>query len=30
MRSFEATSDINAAPETIWAILVDGSQYPAW
>lgn len=30
MKSFEATSDINAAPETIWAVLVDGAKYPAW
>ncbi len=30
MKSFEASSDIGATPEAIWAILVDGAQYPAW
>jgi hypothetical protein len=30
MKSFEASSEINAAPETIWAILADGAQYPCW
>ena len=30
MKSFEASSEINASPEAIWAILVDGANYPAW
>jgi hypothetical protein len=30
MKSFEASSVINATPETIWAILVDGARYPDW
>jgi hypothetical protein len=30
MKSFEASSVINAAPERIWAILVDGAQYSDW
>jgi hypothetical protein len=30
MKAFEASSDIHATPEAIWAILVDGSHYPAW
>jgi hypothetical protein len=30
MRSYEASSVINAAPDRIWAILVDGAHYPDW
>lgn len=30
MKSHEATSEIQASPEAIWAILVDGANYPAW
>jgi hypothetical protein len=30
MRSFEARSAINAPPDRIWAILVDGAHYPDW
>ncbi len=30
MRSFEAHVDIDAAPERIWSILVDGAHYPDW
>ena len=30
MKSFEASSEINAAPERIWAILIDGAHYPDW
>jgi hypothetical protein len=30
MRFFEASSAIAASPAAIWAILVDGAQYPAW
>lgn len=30
MKSFEASSDVNAAPEKIWGILVDGAHYPDW
>ncbi len=30
MRSFEASSLINATPDRIWAILVDGQHYPDW
>ena len=30
MKSFEASSVINATPEGIWAILVDGAHYPDW
>jgi hypothetical protein len=30
MKAFEASSVINATPERIWAILVDGSHYPDW
>lgn len=30
MKSFEADSMINAAPDTIWSILVDGAHYPDW
>jgi hypothetical protein len=30
MKSFEAGSEINATPDRIWAILVDGATYPDW
>lgn len=30
MKSFEATANINATPNRIWAILVDGAHYPDW
>ena len=30
MRFFEASSQIDASPDTIWAILVDGAHYPDW
>lgn len=30
MKSFEASSTIGAAPDRIWAILVDGAHYPDW
>ncbi len=30
MRSFEASAEINASADRIWAILVDGQRYPDW
>ena len=30
MTSFEAQTDINATPERIWAIFIDGARYPTW
>ncbi|MEM7535486.1 MAG: SRPBCC domain-containing protein [Chloroflexota bacterium] len=30
MKSFSASTTINATPETIWAILTDGPSYPEW
>ena len=30
MKSFEASSTIAAAPDTIWAILTDGAAFPSW
>ena len=30
MKSFEASSTISAAPDTIWAILTDGAAFPSW
>jgi len=30
MKSFEASAVINATPDAIWAILVDGPHYPDW
>ena len=30
MKSFEASSVINATPDRIWAILVDGAHFPDW
>lgn len=30
MKEFTATTTINARPEAIWAVLMDGSKYPEW
>jgi hypothetical protein len=30
MKAYDATSLINARPEEVWAVLVDGAAYPAW
>jgi hypothetical protein len=30
MKSFEASSEIHATPDTIWGILTDGTHYPDW
>ena len=30
MKSFEATTTIQATPETIWEILTDAAGYPKW
>ena len=30
MRFYEASSDIDAPPEAIWAVLADGAAYPSW
>ena len=30
MRFYEATSDIAAAPEAVWSVLVDGATWPRW
>lgn len=30
MKEFRASTTIQAAPETIWAILTDGAAYPEW
>jgi hypothetical protein len=30
MKWFEASSQINATPERIWAVLVDGAHYRDW
>ena len=30
MKKFEATTTINASPDTIWQILTDTSGYPDW
>jgi hypothetical protein len=30
MKSYDATADINAGAETIWAILTDASGYSSW
>lgn len=30
MRSFQCSTDIAAAPETIWALLTDADRYPEW
>jgi hypothetical protein len=30
VKFYEATADIAATPDAIWAFLVDGARYPAW
>ena len=30
MKTYRATTTIHAAPETIWQILTDAPNYPAW
>jgi hypothetical protein len=30
MKAFNATTTINASPETIWAILTNAQAYPEW
>ena len=30
MKTFSATTIINASPETIWEILTDAPNYPNW
>jgi len=30
MKSFSASTDINAAPEAVWAVLTEGSKYTEW
>ncbi len=30
MKEFSATTEINASPAKIWAILTDGPHYPNW
>ena len=30
MKSYEASSTINATPDAVWAILTDGPAYAAW
>src|SRR5450432_1411105 len=30
MKQFTATTEINAAPETIWRIVTDAARYPEW
>jgi len=30
MKSFSATTNIKASPETIWRILTDAPNYPTW
>ena len=30
MKEFQATTTINAAPETIWALLTDSASFPSW
>jgi hypothetical protein len=30
MKAYEATSEIQASPAAIWAILVDGARYSDW
>lgn len=30
MLAFEAQSRISASPERVWAVLIDGSSWPAW
>jgi uncharacterized protein YndB with AHSA1/START domain len=30
MKSYRASININASPDTIWNVLVDGDKYPDW
>jgi len=30
MRAYEARADIQASPERVWSILVDGTGWPTW
>ena len=30
MRSYEATSTINASPEAVWSVLSDGATWQTW
>lgn len=30
MRSYEASSVINAAPDAVWTVLVDAAGWPSW
>jgi hypothetical protein len=30
MKSYEATARIDADPQSVWAVLVDGAAYPSW
>ena len=30
MRTIEATVDIEASPEAVWAVLMDWAAYPSW
>jgi hypothetical protein len=30
MRFYEATSEVAASPESVWAVLVDASDWPTW
>lgn len=30
MKEFSASSTIDASPETVWSVLVDGGSYPDW
>ena len=30
MKEYSAKTTIDASPETIWAILIDGQRYPEW
>jgi hypothetical protein len=30
MHSFEASADIRAPADRVWAILIDGAAYPSW
>ncbi|MDB5621335.1 SRPBCC domain-containing protein [Tardiphaga sp.] len=30
MLAFEASSTINATPSAVWAVLVDGADWPSW
>ena len=30
MKQFQATTQINATPEKVWAVLMDTARYPEW